>query len=296
MLYAEPAVIYEYSEKEVEAILGELEGDDDESIDLREVVEGMIRKTKDLTSPLGMARSLLTLLILAESTDESTPFQTDDREWTLREWVGEFIESILDAGEEQTLDGNARMWSQHYKDIHAIALRLGANVVDSKKHLQKWNEELGDEEDVLVQWIWSTMLFASRVIPFLVGRFGPTPDLRDVLVELVRDLNIPYEKPVTTPDRFNPFLIGPHLLDHAVAAVLHILSIFVGRGQEPSSVLDLEQVQSLAEQWAGVSGGQDEQIYEAQKEDNHEVIDLRMPLSPRSAATNLIESISSRAD
>lgn len=83
-------------------------------------------------------------------------------------------------------------------------------------------------------------------------------------------------------------------LDHEAAAVLHVLSIFVERGEEPSNVLDLEQIQSLAKQWTRRSDGQAEQIYEAQKENAREVLDLQMPLSPRSAATDLVKSISSK--
>jgi len=296
MLYAEPAVIYESAEKEVDALLEELESDDDESIDLRKVVEGMVRKTKDHISPLGMARSLFTLLVFAETTGESISIHIDDCEWSLQEWIGKFIESILDPGEDQVSEGGAPVRSQHYKEIHAIALRLGANVVGNDKHIQKWDEELDEEKEVLVQWVWSTMLFTSRLVSFLVGRFGATPDLKEVLDSLARDLNIAYGELVPTPDRFNPFLLGPHLLDHEVAAVLYVVGIFARHDDAPAEVLDFEKVRSVAGGWEQKEAGKAQQVYDSQKEEASDVIDLKMPLSPHDAAISLIQAIDERDD
>jgi hypothetical protein len=296
MLYTEPAVIYESAEKEVDALLEQLESDDDESIDLRKVVEGMVRKTKDHISPLRMARSLLTLLVFAETTGESISIHIDDCEWTLQEWIGKFIESILDPGEDQVSEGDAPVRSQHYKEIHAIALRLGASVVGNDKHIQKWDEELDEEKEVLVQWVWSTMLFTSRLIPFLVGRFGATPELREVLDGLARDLSIAYDEPVATPDRFNPFLLGPHLLDHEVAAVLYVVGIFARHDDAPAEVLDFEKVSSMAKGWKQKEAGKAQQVYDSQKEEASDVIDLKMTLSPHDAAISLIQAIDERDD
>jgi hypothetical protein len=296
MLYAEPTVIYESAEKEVDALLEQLESDDDESIDLRKVVEGMVRKTKDHISPLEMARSLLTLFVFAETKGKSISIHIDDCEWTLQEWIGKFIESILDPGEDQVSEGGAPVRSQHYKEIHAIALRLGANVAGNDKHIQKWSEELDEEKDVLVQWVWSTMLFASRVVPFLVGRFEAIPKLKNVLDKVIRDLNIPYDEPVATPDRFNPFLLGPHLLDHEVAAVLYVVGIFARHDDAPAEVLDFEKVRSVAGGWEQKEAGKAQQVYDSQKEEASDVIDLKMPLSPHDAAISLIQAIDERDD
>jgi hypothetical protein len=56
-------------------------------------------------------------------------------------------------------------------------------------------------------------------------------------------------------DRFNPFLLGPHLLDHEVAAMLYVLSIYVEHSEDPGSVLDLEMIREQAENWASHDAG-----------------------------------------
>lgn len=295
MLYAEPEALFELAARGVESIRETISEGNNDSTDLQALVTRQVGVMCNLTSPFAMARSL-TLLILAERAEGPIPFSLEDQEWTLRSWIQDFINSIL-AGKGQTQDsGSAAMRGKHHKKIHAIALRLGANIAGSANHMEKWSEELDGEEEPIEQWILSTMLFASRVTPLLVGRFGAGSELGDVLEEVVRDLNLAYDEPARTPDRFNPFLIGPHLLDHEVAAVLCVISIFVEQSEEPDEVLDLDKTRLLAERWEEADGGRAEEIYSSQEENSLDVLGLQMPLSPRVAASKLIDAIASRTN
>ena len=296
MLYADPEILFKSAEKEVESIRDAVSEGDDDSMDLQTLVARQVSVIRDLISPLAMARSLLTLLMLAERAEGPISFSLADQEWTLRGWIEDFINSIL-AEENQTRDsGKEAMRKEHNKKVHAVAFRLGANIAGSANHMEKWGEELDGEEEPIKQWILSTIFLASRMTPQLVGRFGDVPELGEFLEEVTRDLNIAYDKPVHTPDRFNPFLIGPHLLDHEVAAVLYVILIFVEHSENPSKVLDLHEIQSFAEQWKKIDGGRAEEIYSSQEQNSRDVLGLQMPLSPRAAASKLMEAIASRSN
>jgi hypothetical protein len=296
MLYAEPEILFESAEREVESIREAVSEGDDDSMDLQALVARQVNVMRDLISPLAMARSLLTLLMLAERAEGPISFSLAGQEWTLRGWIENFIKSILSEKGQAQDSGRAAMRGKHHKKVHATAFRLGANIAGSANHMEKWSKELDGEEESIEQWVLSTLFLASRVTPQLVGRFGNVPELGEFLEEVIRDLNIAYDQPVHTPDRFNPFLIGPHLLDHEVAAVLYVILIFVEHSENPSKVLDLHEIQLFAEQWEKMDGGRAEEIYSSQEESSRDVLGLQMPLSPRAAASKLMEAIASRTN
>jgi hypothetical protein len=76
--------------------------------------------------------------------------------------------------------------------------------------------------------------------------------------------------------------------------VLYVILIFVEHSENPSKVLDLHEIQSFAEQWEKMDGGGAEEIYSSQEQNSRDVLGLQMPLSPRAAASKLMEAIASR--
>src|SRR5690606_21117256 len=97
-------------------------------------------------------------------------------------------------------------------------------------------------------------------------RYGTDAELLTATKETVHTLNLYYDDPGNFPDRFNPFLLGPHLLDHEVAAVLHVLTVFVQHSLQPEKVFDLNVLKALIEPWANSEHPAAEQIYFHQQE------------------------------
>jgi hypothetical protein len=286
VLYSEPESLYDTAVHEVQDLLERLEEED--TLNLSELVGRLVGNTQSLTSSFGMARNLLTLLAFAEEAEESISFSLGDEEWTLRDWIGIFVTSVV---EGQTDVSGAAGRSHSHRVAHAAALRIGANVAGSENHIQEWRNEFDEEKKVIQQWIWATLLFSSRVLPFLRGRYESPNALKEALIEMVRSSNIAFEEPVQTPDRFNPFLLGPHLLDHEVAAVFHVLAAFIEMSEDPSEVFDLGEIARLAERCKDSTEVQSEQVYDSQVQEAFDVMDLQLPLSPHLAAADLIEAI-----
>lgn len=283
MLFSEPEDLFKSAVAAVGSFREEVSGDGDNPTNLQTLVTTQVSVIRTVLSPFAMARGLLTLLIIAESTEEPISFFIAEQEWTLPNWIGSFVGNILDRNGENNNSGEATR-ENHYKIIHATVLRMGANIVGSSNHMEKWNEELDDQEEAIRKWILFTILLANRMTPPLIGRFGDVPELGKFLEEVTRNLNIAYDQPIRMPDRFNPFLLGPHLLDHEVAAVLYVLSIFVEYCQNPGKVLGPHEIQAFAEQWQKIDSGPADEIYSAQEENARDVLGLQMPLSPRVAA------------
>lgn len=286
VLYSEPGLLYDAAVHEVQNVLEKLE--DDDTLDLSGVVGRLVLHAQSLTSSFRMARNLLTLLAFADEVDGSISFSLGDEEWTLRDWIATFVTSIVDG--QADVSGVARR-SHSHRVAHAAVLRLGANVAGSERHIQDWGNQFDEEREVIQQWIQATLLFSSRVLPFLRGRYGNPNVLEEAVTEVVRDSNIAFEEPAKTPDRFNPFLLGPHLLDHEVAAVFHVIATFIEMSEDSSEVLDPEEITKLAEKWKDGTEPESEQIYNSQVQEAFDVMDLQLPLSPHRAAEDLIESV-----
>ena len=288
VLTFEPEALYDMAERDVESVLQQYE----EGTSLSEPLTLISTLTTLMYSPLRMAFYLLQVLILSAQRDDKVTIMYEEQEWTPRAWIDNFLQQTLrrrSPASSEKPDKDVTPWRSPYlKAAHACVLRLAAHVAAASSHMQAWKEELENDEDVLCQWGHVTLALTERLFPLLVGRYGTEVELLTATEEAVRSLNIHYNNPANFPDRFNPFLLGPHFFDHEVAAVLHILTVFVQYNPQSDLALELEVLRALVEPWTNDIHSEAEVIYVQQQEHAMDTLGLQMPLSPRAAALSLL--------
>lgn len=244
-------------------------------------------------SSFKIAHRLLEFLILSSSGQEKIIFR--GLEIQTKVFLKELLIQILEPKVETTSQNGMIYRSPNLKIIHSCLLRLSLFVNGSPKHINAWNNKYEETDKVIEHLINNVLIFSHRLIPFLKGQFGgKIEDLKFELLDAVKSLSIAYEEPQSFPDRFNPLLLGPHLLDHEVSSVLHVLKVFISGNENPETILDFDHVLELAKPWSETNNIEAEEIYEEQKEKSSNAIKIKMPMSPKEAAEELIEVIKRR--
>lgn len=295
LLSDDPAKLVNEAKASAESLIRK----DEATVDCSESIAQLVGATIGVPDPLFMARNLLVLLSLSTQIEDggASKFTFEGEDWTLTNWIHHYLQQVLqrpvtNAGQKLT-DHAAPLRSPHLKAAHACMLRLAAHAVSAPQHLNTWKNELNSDEHVLRQWIYCTIVLSERLLPLLVGRYDSGADLQRSAEDAVHSLKLHYESPAGGPDIFNPFLMGPHLLDHEVAAVLHILAVFIQHSPHPEEVLDLQALREMAEQWVHAEPSKAREMHEHQREHAMNTLKCKMPLSPADAARALLDLLPS---
>lgn len=236
---------------------------------------------------------LLEFLIWLSNGVERVTFNGE--KLTSKEYVKKLLLQILSYKIDDSNEETEGYRSKDLKVIYCSLLRLATFVNGSAKHVSSWEKELNDDNQVLLNIIHSNLIFTNRILPFLSAKYNKRiSDLKVDLVEIVRNLSIHYDNSVEYPDRFNPLILGPHLLDQEMASIMHSLTAFITFNDNPELILDLSWLLSLIAPWTKSQSKEAEEIYEKQKRDSSDVLKLSIPLSPREAAKILSKAIKDR--
>ncbi|MAO65656.1 MAG: hypothetical protein CL666_11720 [Balneola sp.] len=253
-----------------------------------------VSSLREEISPFIMAHRLLELLIYSEADSNKIEFEGNKIE--VNEFIKTFLTQVLDSKINGS-DFKIIYRDQDLRVIHSCLLRLSLFVSGAPKHISNWNTELDDNEQVMGRLLNNVLIFSQRLIPVLKGKYGDNiKGLKNDLMEVVNSLDIAYKEPKTFPDRFNPLLFGPHLLDHEATSVMYSLAVFISKNENPESIIDLDWLKKLVEPWTESINPDAEKIYQKQKEESSDIISIKMPLSPKEAAEELIKVIKQRME
>lgn len=253
----------------------------------------MIQVLEMNRSPLVMAWNLLQFLILISRAKEEETIIYQGVQWKPKVWVKYFLSQVLDENDQNISENKGiERRSVNLKKAHACILRLATYAICSPTHMDKWKKELKDDDKVIQNCLHGIMSLSERLFFFLSAKYESELEvMASVTQEAVQSLNITFEEPGYFPDRFNPFLFGPHLLDHEIAAIFHSLISFIKHDEKPESALDLEWLKEIVEPWSFKNHVGAQEIYEQQKEKNLNVLNLQMILSPHESANKLLKVI-----
>ncbi|GAB5520378.1 MAG: hypothetical protein RhofKO_26290 [Rhodothermales bacterium] len=262
-----------------------------------QIYSSMALTLREDSSPWQMAYTLLIALVYLDNRLSATAPSVGEEEKAARSWVNDLLIEVLSYAYADRDSGltSARLRSPSLKIAHSCLLRISTWIVFSPDHIAILSSKIEEEHKQVARGISLVLVLCQRLMPMAIGHYGRGSELARECTAAMHTLGLTYEAPGHFPDHFNPYLLGDHLLDHEVAAVLHVLKVFLQHGANPESVVDYKALLPIIQQWKKPINDEVEKLHHQQKSEFRNSLHIKIPFSPVEASHELIEQLEGRS-